>query len=131
MKSDYLCPHCNGYLNIGEDLIFKIKCSNGKAALLILHTDIENYSVKFNSAAIKIQKGEKTIFLCPLCQKSLDNKAHDNLARIIMRTPKGNECAIVFSKIYGEHCTYKFVGQDMLSFGEQAKKYYLDPEWFQ
>ena len=57
METDYLCPHCTGLLNIDENLIFKIKYSKGKVALLILHADIENYSVKFNSS-IKILKGE-------------------------------------------------------------------------
>ncbi len=129
MESNYLCPHCRGYLNIGDMMIFKVKQPSGKIGLIILHTDIENYNVQYNGA-YKPTEGQKSEFYCPLCGKSLEDKAHKDLARIVMRSADGKDSAIIFSKIYGEHATYQVVGEDILSFGEQAKRYYLDPDWF-
>ena len=54
----------------------------------------------------------------------LKSEKHENLAKILIRDENGNEGEIHFSRISGQHATYKIIGQNMEIFGNDASDYY-------
>lgn len=122
MQNDYLCPKCNGYLNLGEDIIFSIKTKKKDVGLLILSMKLGDYTFRSHPKFV-FEKGEKVDFFCPICHVNLAaNNLNKNLARVKMIDKEKNEFSIIFSEIAGEKCTYK-VKQDIEAFGEDSKKY--------
>ncbi len=129
MKTKYLCPECNGILNIDEDIILIAKKKNGEKGFLLLHTKLGNYDHKMDST-LKIEQGEQVDFFCPLCQIKLEyHKKKTNLSKLIRIDENDKESQVIFSNIYGEKATYHVEDKKVLSFGQQAQKY-TDPEWF-
>ena len=113
MKNDFLCPKCRGYLNIGENVVFTVKKSNGDAGLLFLSPELGNYtSVKHEK--LHFEKDESVEIFCPVCHASLICKegGHD-LAQIIMKDQAGEELSILFSGIFGKESTYKIKGVEI------------------
>jgi hypothetical protein len=122
MKNDFICPHCQGYLNVGDYIILSARTKHNDSGLVLMSPELGNYSVIQNKN-FKIREGEKCDFFCPICHEKLAADIHDNLSHIIMKDDKGNEYQILFSKIAGEKSTYKIIGESVEIFGEHHSNY--------
>jgi len=123
MKENFLCPHCRGYLNVGENIIFTVKNNMGDSGLLLLHPELGNYEVTKHPLFF-YEEGEHLEFHCPLCHKKLASDIHDNLAKVIYTDEKRDEYNILFSIVAGEKSTFKMIGENVEVFGEHAKNYF-------
>jgi len=120
--NDFLCPECNEYLRIGENVIFKVKNSRKQSCLMLLSPQIGNYtSHKHNSFEIKA--GELLEFYCPLCNASLTSDIDKNLVNVILQDEKGQFHNVYFSRIVGEHSTFETDGDSLHVEGEDAGRY--------
>lgn len=92
--------------------------------MLLLSPLLGEYTItKHNS--FKLREGEHLEFYCPMCHNSLSSiDEHINLAKILMLNPEGKEFEIIFSKIVGEKCTYRLLGENIEPFGPDAREYY-------
>lgn len=122
MATDFLCPHCKNLLNVGENVVFSGRTHEGKEGLLFLHPDLGNYTI-LKHPAFTLEKGETLDLLCPYCSKKLTSERNANLAKILMRDEKNAEYEIHFSRIIGQHSTYKIVGESVEIFGDDAAEY--------
>jgi|SRR6056297_261578 len=122
MKNDFICPHCQGYLNVGEYIILSAETSHNDSGLVLMNPELGNYTVTQNKN-FKIHEGEKYDFYCPICHEKLAADIHDNLSHIIMKDEKGNDYQILFSKIAGEKSTYKIIGESIEIFGDHHSNY--------
>ncbi len=122
MAIDFKCPHCSNLLNVGENIVFSARNKWGKAGLIMLHPDIGNYSV-LKHPEFEIQEGEMLDFYCLYCNKQLLSERNKNLAKILMMDENGLEYEIHFSRIAGQHSTYKIIGENYEIFGEDATEY--------
>ena len=121
MKPYYLCPHCFSVLNIQDDVALKFEKPNGIKGIVFLHSEVGNYQARINDS-VDFEESEKVDFYCPVCSESLGAREHDNLAKLVMKDLEG-EHTIVFSKIYGEKCTYKITEGGIEKFGEHSDVY--------
>ena len=122
MHNDFLCPKCNGQLNVGDVLIFVSKAKDERNGLLLLNPELGNYNV-MNHKFFQISKGVLIEFACPICQENLTSEIDPNLASVFMIDKEDVQHNILFSKIYGERCTYKISEDDVESFGEDSANY--------
>ncbi len=122
MATDFKCPHCANLLNVGQNIVFTARNKWGKEGLIMLHPEIGNYTVLKHPSFI-VSEGEKLDFYCLYCNEQLLSDINDNLAKIIMSDEKGQECEIHFSRISGQHSTYKIIGGSVEIFGEDASSY--------
>jgi len=122
MKDNYLCPHCRGHLNTGNQIIFSSRTSKGGLGLILLHPSLGEYSVSTHPL-FEYEDGEKLQFYCPMCHKELASDFHINLAKILLIDEGGKEFHILFSKIAGEKCTFKIIGDNVEVFGEHSNNY--------
>lgn len=122
MALNYLCPHCNGYISMGENIFFSVRTPNFKVGLISLHTKVGKYTIdKHNGFDFK--DGEVLDFYCPICHAELAAEAHSNLAKIVMIDEKNNQFEILFSKTAGKKSTYKVIGETMEIFGDDSAEY--------
>ncbi len=124
----FLCPHCLVQLNIDGQIILSGHFQSGQRGLILLSEIIGDYTVHF-SPDLHIEKGEKIDFHCPSCQTNLAYHKNPDLVRIIKRDESNQEHMLVFSAIFGEHCTYKVSEERTLTYGECAERY-TNPEWY-
>jgi len=122
MKENYLCLHCRGYLNVGDNIVFTVKNNLGESGIFLLHSELGNYEVTKHPLSF-YANGEHLEFKCPLCNKKLASDIHDNLAKIIYIDEKREEFNILFSIVAGEKSTFKMVGESVEVFGEHSKDY--------
>ena len=122
MKNSFQCPKCDGYLNVGNQIILAADNKNGDSGLLLLDPEIGNYSVETNEH-FSVETGAKYIFFCPICHERLCSDLHDNLSRIKMIDEEGHVFEVLFSKIAGEKSTYKIIGENVDLYGEHASNY--------
>lgn len=122
MNSNFICPRCKSYLNIGDDIILAADTENGESGLILFNQELGNYSVSTNSG-FDIQEGIRYEFYCPVCQEKLASDLHENLSRIIMVDQTGKKFEILFSKISGEKSTYKIIGESVEVYGPHASNY--------
>lgn len=129
MKVTYLCPHCRGAINAGNNIILSAKTSTDKVGIILLHEEIGNYSSELSSS-LAIEEGEVVDLFCPICHESLNVPKKDALAKYIRLDENCNECFIIISRKYGEKITFK-VREDkhIETFGEKISRF-IDPEWF-
>ncbi len=123
----FVCPYCFIQLNVNGHIVLVGNFLNGQKGLVLLSEKIGDYTVHFSSD-IHAEKGEKVHFHCPSCQKSLEYSKNKDLVRIV-KHKKNEEYSVVFSAIFGEHCTYKISEERTLTYGESALKY-QNPEWY-
>ncbi len=129
MQTNYICPFCNGHLNVNDNIVLIVRNSAKQQGLVFLHTEIGNYSSQMNSS-LDIKKGETVDFFCPYCHTNLEyHKDESSLVKIQHEDVQGKKSQVVFSKIYGEERTYHIHEDKVLSYGEHAK-HFQDPEWF-
>ncbi len=129
MKPKYVCPICQGQLDVNESIVLIARTSDGNRGLVFLHTEIGNYE-KHISSSIEIKEGDNVDFLCPYCHSSIDYyKKKTEFAILFQVDSRGRTSKVIFSKIYGEECTHHIDEDEVKSYGECAKKY-MDPEWY-
>ena len=122
MATDFKCPHCANLLNVGQNIVFTARNKWGKEGLIMLHPDIGNYTV-LKHPNFEVHEGELLEFYCLYCSKQLLSDRNKNLAKILMRDENGQEYEIHFSRIAGQHSTYKIIGETVEIFGENASDY--------
>ncbi len=106
MESQYMCPHCRGYLKVGECIVFKIRNTRREKGLLMMHKEGEGYS-GVKHPTFYYEEGERIDFYCPLCMQSLDAAEDENLVQVRMLDSSGCEQNIYFSLIPGEQNSYQ------------------------
>ena len=123
METNYICPKCKSYLNIADKIVLSLKIKNKQEGLILFEKELGNYDVKKHDI-IEYKKGDVLGFYCPICHENLAaDDVNSNLAKIIMLDEKGKESEIVFSKVVGEHATYKLKENEIEIFGEDSDKY--------
>ncbi len=119
---NYVCPHCNGYLNLDDCLIFSVETKEKKRGLISLHPEIGNYEFK-KHPGFNFKAGDELEFYCPVCHATLASDRHKKLAKIIMIDENNNKFDVLFSKVAGEKSTYKIEGETMEIFGDDSAEY--------
>ncbi|MDX2431765.1 MAG: hypothetical protein QNK35_12585 [Bacteroides sp.] len=122
MENYYLCPHCMGHLRVGENIVFKVRNPLREKGLLLLHPDGGNYS-SIRHPKFHFEEGERIDFFCPLCMSSLDAALNENLVHVIMVDPQGKKHEVYFSRITGEHSTYKVSTEGVVVTGVRSYRY--------
>jgi len=120
--NDFLCPECNEYLRVGENVIFKVKNNRKQSCLMLLSPQIGNYS-SLKHPSFEILTGELLEFYCPLCNASLVSDIDKNLVHVILQDVKGQFNNVYFSRIVGEHSTFETSGDSLHVEGEDAGRY--------
>ncbi|MBC8486666.1 MAG: hypothetical protein H8D45_11570 [Bacteroidetes bacterium] len=129
MKVTYLCPHCRGAINAGNNIILSAKTSTNKVGLILLHEEIGNYTSDL-SASLTVEIGEVVDLFCPVCHESLNTPKKDALAKYIRIDNGIKESYIIISRKYGEKITFKVdENKQIESYGEKLSRF-IDPEWF-
>jgi hypothetical protein len=122
--TNFICPHCHGHLRVSNSIIFLTKTTKGKSGLLLISSELGDYSVKMHPSYDNFEEGEVVNFICPICYENLDAEEYDkNLAKVIMQEDDGKESVVVFSKIVGEKCTYQVTDSQIKSYGENSQEY--------
>ena len=129
MEVAYLCPHCRGAINAGNNIILSVKSSKNKIGLVLLHEEIGNYTVDL-SPTLAVEIGEIVDFYCPICHESLNIKKGDSLARYIRLENGVDESYIIISRAYGEKITFKVDKNKQIDSYVESISRYIDPEWF-
>jgi len=122
MKENYLCPHCKGFLNVDENIVFTVKNKQGNTDIIFLHPELGNYEV-VKHKLFSYEDGEHLEYRCPICHKKLASDIHDKLAMIIYVDETQGECNVLFSMVAGEKSTFKMVGDNAEVFGEHTEHY--------
>jgi len=122
MATDFKCPHCLNLLNVGQNIVFTARNKWGTNGLIMLHPEIGNYTV-LKHPNFEVHEGEMLDFYCLYCNKQLISERNKNLAKILMCDDNGIEYEILFSRIAGQHATYKIIGENYEIFGEDASEY--------
>lgn len=124
-KTEFVCPHCRGYLSVGDRVVFTIRKQGWTGGLLLLSPVVGDYQYE-NHWSYKIQPGEEFDFICPICHSNLSVPGTEKFAKVIMREEddgRTHEFYVVFSRVEGEKCTFKIAEKQVESFGESAHKY--------
>ena len=121
MKTNYLCPKCKGFLNVGENVIFSTRNKNHDVGLVLLHQELGNYKV-IKHPDYNYEEGECLEFFCPICHKNLSTGDKEKLVGIIM-VDENKTYNVLFSQIAGEKSTYKIIGDNVEAFGTHKHKY--------
>ncbi len=132
--SCFLCPHCYSYLNVKNQLIFKVTTKENKQGLMILNNKPGTFESTASPGIEKIE-GDLYNFFCPVCHASLHEKhLNENLVHILVIDKDNTMNDIFFSGIFGEQCSYvikkgkvQFYGKhyhEYLNQFEQYKNYY-------
>ena len=129
MKVTYLCPHCRGAINAGNNIILSAKTSTNSIGLILLHEEIGNYSSELSSS-LTVKEGEVVDLFCPVCHESLNIPKKDFLAKYIRIDEDLKESYIIISRKYGEQITFKVdKNKQVETYGEKLSRF-IDPEWF-
>jgi hypothetical protein len=125
MKTDFICPKCNGHLLVGEKIIFTARTGKDKRqGLILLSPKLGDYTSLLHRD-FKIEEGEKVDFFCPICHGNLKaDDVDEKLVKIIMVDENSDKYEIYFSGVTGEHCTYKVSKEKIEEFGDSLEKYY-------
>jgi hypothetical protein len=129
MKVTYLCPHCRGAINAGNNIILSAKSHSNQVGLILLHEEIGNYTSDLSST-LQIDEGEVVDLFCPVCHACINIPNKDTLAKYIRVDDHCNECFIIISRKYGEKITFKVSeNKHVETYGEKLSRF-IDPEWF-
>ena len=74
---------------------------------------------------LRLDEGEIVDFYCPVCHKSLTaDDINSNLVRIIMTDEKKNKFDVYFSRVTGEHSTFKISENNIIAkYGKDDSHY--------
>ena len=125
MKSDYLCPHCNSHLVCLDHLVLSLESSDRKKkGLLLMNVGLGDFSYLIHPS-LKFESGEIVYFYCPVCRVNLKvPEINDKLIRVIFIDQHQKRYDVFFSRVTGEHSTFKVHQDDIIEqFGEDASSY--------
>ncbi|MBN1251109.1 MAG: hypothetical protein JXR51_16565 [Bacteroidales bacterium] len=123
MEINYLCPKCKSFLNIGNKIVLSVKVKNEQKGLMLFEKELGNYQIKKHDL-VEYKKGELLGFYCPICHENLAlDDVNSNLAKIIMLDENNKEYDVIFSKVAGEHATFKISNNEIEAYGEDSHKY--------
>jgi len=122
MSINYQCPHCKGYLNVNDYILFSVRTPDRKVGLISLHNELGNYTVQ-KHPEFEYKEGDQLDFYCPICHAGLASEVHEKLAKIIMIDEENSEFEILFSRVAGQKSTYKIVGETMKIYGDDSAEY--------
>ena len=127
MSNNYFCPICRSNMSIGNSLVFSAKSPENKRGLLLLDTELGNYT-KRTHPDFQLEEGVEYKFYCPVCHAKLNKEDNTNLVLVHMTDGEGKDLEIYISNIIGEHCTYKIKDRSGVAFGSHVARYvkYLD-----
>ena len=128
MKAKYICPFCRGVLNTEGKIILSAKTARGKTGLVLLHEEIDNYSVEM-SDSLDVTERDIVDFYCPVCHSSLNTEKGEHYARFLKVDSEEVETKIIISREYGDKRSFEIRGEKLESYGESVRKF-MDPEWF-
>lgn len=118
-NSDYVCPKCNGHLNVGNKIVFATKTKRNHKGLIMLSQAIGEYSYEHHDK-YQLEKGELVDFECPVCQADLTSKKAKDHAMINIVGDEGMGYELYFSKVAGNQSTYVVAQDSIEAFGEDA-----------
>ncbi len=121
MKRQYFCTSCNAVLNPNVKIILRASARD-RQGLILLSPQPGNYQV-IGDDALKLVRGERTTFSCPVCHADLRSGAAENLAEIGFRDLGGGEGRVNFSRVAGEHATWVITDERVRAYGEDAVAY--------
>lgn len=121
MEANFKCPHCNAYLDVNNNIVLKIKNQNEQYGMILLSSKVGEYVSNVNSN-FKLVEGENYSFFCPICDKKLSEN-NNKMASIIMEDENKDLHWIVFSEIFGKHCTYKIKDKQVETFGKDYHEF--------
>ena len=123
MRTDFICPKCDGHLLVGGNVIFTVTTKKGRRGLILLSPLLGDYTKVLNPT-FKIEKGEGVDYFCPLCHSNLAALDIDHLlVRLLMVDENSEMHEIFFSGIEGENCTYKISEKKYEKYGSESEKY--------
>lgn len=125
LKVNYLCPYCQSYLRVWNNIIIVAKSETSKQqCILLFNAELGNYEVIHHST-IRFEEGEKVEFFCPVCHADLTaSEINENLVRIIMIDEDNKKFDIYFSKVSSENSTFKIQNNNIIeSLGEDHSNY--------
>ena len=122
---NYLCPHCRSYLRIWNNIILTAKSKlEKKQGILLLNPELGNYDF-IHHTSLKFEEGEIVDFICPVCHADLSaTEINENLARVLMIDENNKKYDVYFSKVCGQHSTFKIRKDDIIEkYGEDSSSY--------
>ncbi len=125
LKNNYQCPECLSYLRVWNNIVFAVKSSSRpKQGIILLDPELGNYTIT-SHPSLKFVPGESVEFFCPVCHKNLsEDSENKNLVKIHMVFENYKKYDIYFSKITGEHSTFKIYKNDIIEkHGEHVSGY--------
>lgn len=122
---NYVCPDCRSYMRVWNNIIFSVKsCTEDKRGLLLLNPELGNFEF-ISHPKVDFKRMDCLEFFCPVC--GADLKATDinkNLARVIMIDENQTEYDVYFSRLQGEHSTFKISNGDIVEkYGKDSSSY--------
>ncbi|MBS4056980.1 MAG: hypothetical protein KGZ82_06660 [Bacteroidales bacterium] len=124
MKAEYNCPYCNAYLLLKKYLVLSARHNGDPAMLLFMNPELGNTQAVYHPN-MQVRLGERYDFYCPVCHETLTSELHENLVMVKMTDEAGKSYELHFSRIAGQKCTYKIMGNIFEFFGNDAQ-HYLD-----
>jgi hypothetical protein len=125
MNKDYICPYCNSHLVSSDHIVLSLDSEHSKKrGLILLNVELGNYSY-LNHPSLRFEKGEIVDLYCPVCHANLKiPEINENLVRLIFIDKAGKKFDVYFSRVAGEHSTFKINKDDIIEqFGEDASAY--------
>ena len=122
---NYVCPHCRSYLRVCNNIIMSVKsCTEDKQGLLLLNPELGNYEF-ISHYSLDFKEMEYLDFFCPVCCANFTAAdVNKNLARIRMIDKDQKEYDLYFSRLRGEHSTFKIGNGDIVEkYGEDSSSY--------
>jgi len=131
--STFLCPHCKKNLTTSDQLNVELKgfLSGDKFEFsfpIRLPAALGQYGAKFPEA-VKMEKGALVEFRCPSCDFNLTIPEVPRHAFVLMQDEKGENFAVVFNRVFGEHSSFQFDLQRhqlLAAYGENIDSYRED-----
>ena len=71
----------------------------------------------------KLKPGDKVKFSCPVCAADLTSPRDKNFAELMLIVPGHEPRRVEFNRQFGTHATFVIDGEDVTSFGEDAKEF--------
>ncbi len=125
LEVNYICPKCRSYLRVWKNIIFSVKsCTEDEQGNLLLNPKLGSY--QFNSNYMLVFKEtECLVFFCPICGSNLTaTDVNKNLTKIIMIDENQKEYDLYFSRLRGEHSTFKISDNNIVEkYGKDSSNY--------
>ncbi len=121
MANKFFCPHCTAHLNPGTKIV--LRAAKGKRkGMVLLSPEVGNYTCIIGEG-LKLVKGEKVHFECPVCGADLTSSVDRRLSEVLLRRGADEFVRVNFSNTFGEEATFVITGDDVASYGTDAQRF--------